>query len=111
MANTMQKDNLPNIELEIAITRIARTLYDFDGIMTELQSRANEYVNQTGRLHPDLGLELREWITFKWELLAPDHEERVKEGKSGLTRSFVDDYGKTPEEIISNLEKELGITN
>jgi hypothetical protein len=93
MANTMQKDNLPNIELEIAITRIARTLYDFvssqedyeviksvDGIMTELQSRANEYVNQTGRLHPDLGLELREWITFKWELLAPDHEERVKEG-------------------------------
>lgn len=122
MTKQMPEQTQPNMELEIAITKIARTLFDFvssqedygiiksvDGLIAELQSRSNQYVNQTGRLHPDLGFELREWALFKSELLAPDHADRVKEGKSGLTRSFVDNYGKTPEKIISNLEKELGI--
>lgn len=112
----------PNIELEIAITKIARALFDFvssqddsviiksvDRLLGDLQSRANDYNNQTGRLHPDLGFELREWALFKSELLSPEHEDRVRTGKSSLTPESVEDYGITPEKIISTLEEELGI--
>src|SRR4051794_569636 len=74
-----------NHDLEVALVRIARALYDFvnseesyeaiadiDPLIGEFQSRADDYVNSTGYLHPDLGLELREWEMFKRELLSPD---------------------------------------
>jgi hypothetical protein len=118
------KDQLEpaNRDLEIALVKIARTLFDYtesqenfqelsrlDPIFDHFEQTANNYHNHTGRLHPDLGFELAEWTAFKRELLAPNHAERVKEGKSGLTRKFVDAYGKVPRNIIRLLEHDLGI--
>jgi hypothetical protein len=112
-----------NRELEITLIRIARLLYNFvdsqedskaiasiDLLLGEFQSLANDYVNRTGRLHDDLGFELREWASFKSELLVPAHEARVTEGKSNIDRRFVDSYRETPEAIISGLERQLGIS-
>lgn len=109
-----------NLNLEIALVKIARALYEFvssqessqaiisvDRLMAELQSRVNNYVNAVGGLHPDLGLELREWATFKAELLAPDHDQQVQTGKSGLTPESVAFYGSVTEAIIVGLEDSL----
>lgn len=106
-----------NPALEVVLVKIARTLYDYidvqedaeairdiDPLLGQFQRAANDYVNRTDHLHPDLGLELREWASFKRTLL-----EQKPNDKSSIDRPFVDNYGKTPEEIISNLEQELGI--
>jgi hypothetical protein len=121
--NSTTPSEAVNRDLEVALVRIARVLFDFtksqddfnqfarlDPLFDELCRRVDEYHNQTGRLHPDLGLELGEWASFKSELLSPDHDKHVAEGKSNIDRAFVDNYGKTPENIIRGLEHELGIT-
>jgi hypothetical protein len=113
-----------NRDLEIALVKIARALFDYtasqedhdslgrlDSQFDAFQQTANDYHNRTGGLHPDLGLELTEWAAFKSELLASDHPQRVAAGKSGIDRAFVDGYGKTPELIITELEHELGISS
>lgn len=110
--------------MEVALVKIARALFDYinseenheaiasiDPLVGEFQGRANDYVNATGYLHPDLGLELREWEMFKRDLLSPDYPRRKAEGKSGIDRPFVDNYGKTPENIIKGLERELGLAD
>lgn len=121
--NTQSEKTEPrNHDLEVALVKIARALFDFvdseesyeaiasiDPLIAKFQSRANDYVNATGYLHPDLGLELREWEMFKRDLLSPDHAQRKAEGKSNIDRRFVDNYGKTPKNIIKGLEQELGL--
>ncbi len=112
-----------NLDLEIALTKIARALFDYtksqddytelgrlNPIFDSFVDAANDYCNRTNSLHPDLGLELSEWATFKCELYSPDHPQKVKEGRSTLTKESVDAYGKAPEDIIRELESKLGLT-
>lgn len=111
-----------NSDLEIAITKIARALFDYvkaqddytelnriNEVCHMLDSLADDYHNRTGSLHPDLGLELTEWIAFKLSLHSPNHAQLVKEGKSNVDQEFVDSYAKQPENIIRYLEAKFGI--
>lgn len=111
-----------NPDMEIAITKMARAIFDYvksqddytelvriTGISDVLGEVSDHYHNRTGSLHPDLGLELTEWIAFKLSLCSPKHDQLVREGKSNIDQAFVDSYAKQPENIIRYLEAKFGI--
>lgn len=112
--------NPPNYELELALVRIARALFDFtdsasnhheisrmDYLSDNFRVLYDEYVNATNRLHPDLSLELLEWISFKHELLSPQHEAQHAAGKTNLDAKFVESYGMISQKIIQDLEETI----
>lgn len=74
--------NKPNVQLEIALVKIARALFDYtdaqndpkelsvlNKIWGDFESVVGDYHNATGRLHPDLCYDPGEWATLKREAL------------------------------------------
>lgn len=102
-----------NIELEIALVKIARALFDYmdsqndisemdrlDPLYETFRELANNYHNQTGGLHPDLGFQLVEWAALKFEAM----EGTAKEAPSD---KFVAQYRAIVKDIIEYLEQEV----
>lgn len=113
----IDESTIPNPELEAEMVRLARaifnfvhrtqnpqTIWEYEPIIAAFQDVANDYVNRCDGLHPDLGFELREWATFKAELLSMGPRPEPIGITNGLTQRFVDDYQLVPESIIVQLE-------
>ncbi len=119
----MQQRSLPqeehdtiNKDLEIALVKIARTLYDYvndqdnakkilaiNRLMGSFDSLVADYYNQTGRLHPDLCYELGEWVALKAELL----ELPSRSADAGVTTQLVEEYRIRSLHIVESLERQL----
>jgi len=126
--HTMSENNdSPQIEpanysFEVALVRTARALFDYVElennpeaikkifpILASLEKASNDYVNLTNSLHPDLGLELREWATLKSEFLSPEHSINKSPQSKNIDRDFIDHYGDSADRIIKYLENSLGL--
>lgn len=97
------------------MVKIARALFEYmdsqtdikqfdrlDPLYEEFERLANDYHNQTGGLHPDLGFQLTTWASFKLEALAPNPSQQFAEGMQAPYETVIRD-------IINELEDELGL--
>jgi len=116
-----------NINLELALIKIARALFEYidsqiepeqlgrlDPVFNEFCELANDYHNQTGMLHPDLAFNLAEWASLKDDLLTASSEEQKRDtlGKgdnSSVSPEWVAEYRGYALKSIEELESELGL--
>lgn len=111
--------NKLNYQFEVLIVRTARELYDYiyieeksdsiqkvQPLLYALLNAANDYYNSTGGLHPDLGLELREWATLKQASIA---KSSLTTPQADYDHNYIDSYGQSVQNIIEYLEHSLGL--
>lgn len=113
-----------NYLYEVLIVRTARELYEFidaeddadaiqkiQPLLYALLISSNKYHNETSGLHPDLGLDLREWATLKQSYLRSLTKSNLTDQQVENDRAFIDEYGQSAQKIIAYLEDVLGLNN
>lgn len=113
------KSDQVNHELEVAIVRIARALFDYtdsqhsseklaqlDPVWKSFERLVANYHNASGRLHPDLCYDPGEWSTLKGEAL-----EAKEQGRFVDLPAPLDVYRDHVKKMIEGLEKDLDVVS